>query len=268
MIRKIGIFLFFFIFFISTKVFPNTDQDVTKIYIAGIPKCGTHLLQKVVFILNNNSFENIEQYPHPDNFERDYTYFRDHTEAKFVLIIRDPRDALVSAYDYVWDNPINDQNENKYNYWHKPLRNNPDYPYMTKQQRLSEMIKMGKKNLLIGSTKIHTGYRVAAKTQYLKNVLIVRFEDLIGTFAGGDDAVRHETIKEIAKFLSLPESNVDLACHKSWGGEDQHGYKTFSKGVAGRWKENFDKQNIKDIKTHGWWNLFITSFGYESDAGW
>jgi hypothetical protein len=158
--------------------------------------------------------------------------------------------------------------ERTFYYWHLPLKYNPNYLNMTMQQRLSEMIKMSKQNLLRGTAHIHTGYIFARKCSWMKNFMIIRFEDLVGSAAGGDDNVRYETISRLAQFLCLPQENVDKACKESWGKENQHGFKTFSKGIIGRWRENFDEQNIQDIKQYGFWNSIIQHYGYESVLDW
>ncbi|MFZ0565822.1 MAG: sulfotransferase domain-containing protein [Chlamydiales bacterium] len=261
----IGTLLFLTIFLLSLEASSKTEN----FYFLGIPKSGTHLLIKIIYQLDGDSFDHGNLYPHPDNFKRDYSFIKRNKDKKFVLIVRDPRDTILSGYEFVANGPIeHDKNPNEWDYWHLPLRNNPDYLTMTDCERMSEMVKMSPSNLLIGSSKIYTGYLVANAVKNFHNVMIVRFEDLVGSKGGGNDEVALQQIAELAEFLDLPQENVEYAFINSWGPKDQHGYKTFRHGVIGRWKTKFDEQVIHDFKTYGRWNEFILEFGYEEDKNW
>jgi len=256
---------------VSSKAFsaPAEVKKTTDFYFVGVPKCGTHLLQKAIYYLNNESFDRCEPYLHPSNLAEDLFFMQTHPKKKFIIIVRDPRDALVSAFEFIGHGPIDhDKNPKAEDYWHLPLRMNPDFLYMSDQEKVSHMIKMDIGNLLVGSEKMHSSYLVSVLAGNLPNVKVVRFEDLIGTNGGGDDDIQRETLQQIACFLNLSTKNVENAVKKTWGPEDQHAWKTFRHGIKGRWKSFFDQNLIYDIKNYGAWNEFILHYGYESTKDW
>ncbi len=262
------IFLKFILAFFSLNAFPQTCEAGNLFYFTGVPKCGTHLLEKVVYYLDGMSFTHGKLFPHPDNFKREISTFKKNSSTKYVIIIRDPRDALLSAQEFANEESVSVGKFQPWDYWWKPVENNPDFHLLSQCEQVSEMVKMKRSNLIIGSEKIYSGFEVALAARDFPNVLIVRYEDLIGSEGFGNNEVQYNTLKEIAEFVGLPLENANLAFHNSWGPLNQHGFKTFRHGVMGRWKKQFNKKLIQDFKSHGRWNEFLLAFGYEKDSDW
>jgi|GEM_PF-5824063 len=262
------LFLELILVFISLFSLPRYCEAEENFYFTGIPKCGTHLLKKIVYYLDGGSFSHGKLFPHPDNFKREIDNFRENNSTNFVIIIRDPRDALISAQEYANEESVSVGKFQPWDYWWKPVENNPDFHLLSQCEQVSEMVKMKNSNLIIGSERIHTGFEIALAARDFPNVMIVRYEDLIGSEGGGNNELQYNTIKKIAEFVGLPLENVDLAFHYAWGPENQHGIKTFRHGVMGRWKRQFNKKVIRDFKSHSRWNEFLLEFGYEENSDW
>ena len=248
---------------------PPETNKTTDFYFVGVPKCGTHLLQKVIFYLNDQTFKGCEPFLHPNNLVEDLFFMETNPKKKFIIIVRDPRDALLSALEFVRMGPVDhDKKPRDKDFWHLPLRVNPRYLNMTDNERLTHMVRMDDQNLLIGSEKIHTSYAVAMLAESLPNVKVVRFEDLVGSKGGGDDKIKRDVLEEIATFLNLSKKNIDLAFEKTWGPENQHGWKTFRQGIIGRWRSVYESDLISDIKNYGSWNEILLHYGYENNSDW
>ena len=76
-----------------------------------------------------------------------------------------------------------------------------------------------------------------------ENVLVVKYEDLVGSIGGGDDGVRRQTISNIVNYL-------EMSCSQDWicTMESSLRHKNTStrrKGVIGGWKEEFSLEHIE-----------------------
>ncbi len=93
--------------------------------------------------------------------------------------------------------------------------------------------------------------------------LTIRFEDLVGSKGGGNDAQQLATIKAIAKHVSVELSEehahqiVTSLFGDSW---------TFRKGQIGAWKEEFTPEHKKLFKQYG--GELLIKLGYEKDLNW
>jgi len=251
-------------------VFCFNSMYASDFFYLGIPKSGTHFLQKILCVLNDGIPLKKEQYCHPDNYQREIQSFQKHPDKTFIFLIRDPRDVILSAYEYTSNEPIRlDALPDQFNYWAKPLRKYPSYLNMSDEERMLEMIRMSQENLLTGSCHIYTGYQIAMDAvKKHANVEIFYFEDLIGPQGGGDLDKQRIAITRLAEIGGFPLENVERAIDEAWGGENQLGDRTFRHGLIGRWQEKFDANLCEEFKRMHMWNTFLLFFGYETDEGW
>jgi hypothetical protein len=92
----------------------------------------------------------------------------------------------------------------------------------------------------------------------------IRFEDLIGSKGGGDDAKQIATVKAIAKHISveLSEERAQEIATNLFGITKN----TFRKGQIGAWKEEFTPEHKKLFKQYG--GELLIKLGYEKDLNW
>ncbi len=169
-------------------------------------------------------------------------------QIRVVSVIRDPRDIVVSLAEYL------------------KKHNHPSYQNLSWNKCLRQAI--------LGYSAVHVT-KVAALEErnwgqvweaFLpwveeKQVLTLRFEDLIGPEGGGSGKVQLENLEAILAFLdkeALPASEIQK---KIFGGT-----RTFNVGDIGRWKEKFTKDN-KALFKQVIGNLLV-KLDYEADDDW
>ncbi len=94
--------------------------------------------------------------------------------------------------------------------------------------------------------------------------LTVRFEDLVGSNGGGDDAKQLATVKAIAKHVSieLSEERAQEIATNLFGITKN----TFRKGQIGAWKEEFTPEHKKLFKQYG--GELLIKLSYKNDLNW
>ncbi|MFN0064882.1 MAG: sulfotransferase domain-containing protein [Chlamydiales bacterium] len=91
-----------------------------------------------------------------------------------------------------------------------------------------------------------------------KNVLITRFEKLVGPKGGGNQEDQLHEIRRIAQFLHRDLTDEELlklavGCFGGWG---------CHRGETGRWKEHFHSEHIQLAKPY--FTPFLEFFGYDT----
>ncbi len=253
-----------FLFFICYFLFAITNV-FAALHIS-IPKSGTHLLFKAVenitakkIVFENNMQSSINDYSLAkiliedldlclDLHKKDYLHshllyskereFLLRSKKTIVLFnIRDPRDQAVSGV-----------------YWIKKL-----------PQIFPSFINESFEKVLTGYIKgVSIAYADWLAWMNYPYALTVRFEDLIGSKGGGDDARQLATVKAIAKHISveLSEERAQEIATSLFG--DNAG--TFRKGQIGAWKHKFTPEHKELFKQYG--GELLTKLGYEKDLNW
>lgn len=169
-----------------------------------------------------------------------------------VFIIRDPRDAAVSDMHYIAS------------FKRHPLHDVVNA--LPRAERLQAVISgipgesRGLPLLESMAQRIddYFGWLTAPVTR------AVRFEDLVGSRGGGDDATQISEIRAIAAHVSRPLT-VDQASELA-GRIWSSGSSTFRQGTVGDWRRHFtepDKELVKRLAGDR-----IIALGYEQDDAW
>lgn len=146
--------------------------------------------------------------------------------ARTIMICRDPRDILVSFADWIEGRP---------DYFM-----HPDFVGLSREARVERLLR--------GGTGI--GYKLRSFNEVLglaqpwlnegEDILVVRFEDLVGPKGGGSFEKQAEVLAGICRHLDLtpPEDSA-------WMDRIHGGSLTFNKGRVQRWRE-IDSLDLKD----------------------
>lgn len=192
---------------------------------------------------------------HTPEFEQ----YIDENSKAMLMIIRDPRDMLVSFAHMVQTNK----------------RNPADT--IALEPLLLDLIDGRQKNYITWATEIHDAYPViwemgicAYYRQFLpfincKKCLTIRFEELVGTLGGGTDAAQCATIKRIAKHVGRPISDDKVAtvAAQLFGNSA-----TFREGKIGSWVQYFTPQVKAAFKATPGATELLIELGYEKDNSW
>jgi sulfotransferase 6B1 len=239
----------------------SKSENHQKIFMATIPKSGTHLISKLMKGLTKRSVVRILK-PDPQKIAGGWfpdtpknEIIRSHLgydagvasrlkrdKFRCLFMVRDPRDQVVSmAYWIVTRANAHPEEAAAYK---------EDHAYFDKV-----LLRR-----ILGIKKCYDRFM-----PWMDNPLFytVRFENLVGSEGGGSDAAQLDEIKEIVKHLNVPISNQEIKkCAKNLFG----GTSTFRKGQIGGWKKHFKKEHIKVFKEVA--GQLLIDLGYENDLNW
>lgn len=139
-----------------------------------------------------------------------------------IQVVRDPRAILASFVPYVL--------ADRHHFLHNLFRD------MGANQRYQAVYEgVSRKN---GSLR-SLGECCHALDPWIDHpqVFRIRFEDIVGSAGGGDDAARLEVLQRLATLLEAPESRIEEVAQKLYG----PGRHTFRKGRIATWREEVPK---------------------------
>jgi hypothetical protein len=90
-----------------------------------------------------------------------------------------------------------------------------------------------------------------------RNVLSIKFEDLIGSKGGGDDAKQNNMLIEICQFVGANKSDIENVSNNLFGSEGM----TFRKGRTDSWKQEIPEIILPTI--NGELSSILEEWGYE-----
>jgi hypothetical protein len=242
-----------------------------KVLVNSIPKSGTNLIDKVMYNLPNMHFSGkrtIRKMTHsiPEainavqlirkgqyslahlEFDEKISAAVDDNQIKKILVIRDPRQILVSHYKYV---TYIDSNHKSHTFF-KSLPND--------EERLNAVID-GFDGIVEPLEVVIKGYLNWLKN---KNCLIIRYEDLIGEKGGGSTDLQFNALHKILHHLEIQLSESEILTIRDKIFDENS--PTFRSGQLDSWKSELTLNHKKKIKE----NLgdLIISLGYEKDNNW
>lgn len=151
-------------------------------------------------------------------------------DIRTIQIIRDPRDIALSYAR--WISTRRDE------YWHETLN------ALTEEERIGQLIK-GFKSKVGNFDSLAT---VLDRSQGWLNhpdVLVIRFEHLVGEQGGGDRAAQLKEIEKVVNWLGISnvETNIEQLASQLFGGT-----KTFNTGQVGKWRKVFTPAHLSDFQ--------------------
>ncbi|MDP8930275.1 MAG: sulfotransferase domain-containing protein, partial [Actinomycetota bacterium] len=153
-------------------------------------------------------------------------------DMKMVLIIRDPRDVVVSSAGYLADQGSH--------------RLHPQFGTRPLEERMLQSIRgieprFGDRGML----GIRERMRGVLAWDSRPEVYLTRFEPLVGPAGGGSRSVQVDEIRRIARHLGIgcSEQTLDSVASGLFGGTG-----TFRKGQIGAWREAFTPRLVDAAK--------------------
>jgi len=220
----------------------SVSSDYGKHVIISMPASGSHQLIKCVSLLYHGKYPTPEEWQYRFRITHHLSYSEERMEEfaqkryKILLNVRDPRDRLIS-YARVYQN-TKDKRASIGNIALKLIRETDGFyfPLTRKYVPLA-----GRHMNLLDQ------YNYYIPWLNYPDILVIKFENLIGPKGGGSLSLQQEEIKKIAAFLDIPLSEEKLAFVTSnlWGGT-----MSFRNPQVGQWKKYFtDKHNqaLSDI---------------------
>lgn len=173
---------------------------------------------------------------------------------KHILLLRDPRDIVVSYAFYVKREPLHDHHR----YYTETLKSD--------EERLMASIRGFGRSAAVDTPLLSVEEIFAGFIPWLDDpsTLVVRFEDLIGSRGGGQEGTQIACIRKIGEALERPlnEEQARQIAQKMYGG----GSLTFRKGQTGDWRTHFTEAHRRAFKAVAGDTLI--KLGYESGPGW
>jgi hypothetical protein len=262
----------FLLFAILYLIFPGcvsaSHSPAPKVVIFACPKCGTHLATKVIHSITKATIQDctgglgetkdaavrsilrVSKYgrivvTHPWSDELEVMEELIPLGYKAILVIRDPRDQMVSLRDWLLEGQW---------FWACPASiKDPD-------ALLEELIN-GQQ--CYWQPVVHLNHLPFERIRKFpeESHLIIRFESLVGAKGNGSEEEQDRVFGELAAFLGIehfdPKAIDEGAYGESW---------TFRVGQIGRWKQEFSDYH-KALFKEMWGDLLI-ELGYEKDLNW
>jgi|GEM_PF-480466 len=279
-------------------------RDSKQVDLITMRKSGTHLIEKFLQLLSaTNAKEYIKIKEEVDarfiaeqiNFPcgtvvrsghipylEKFDSFRNGYYHKKIMMVRDPRDIIISASYFVpkiFDMKMQTKHPKWVDWYVK------DYgTFLKKWDGLSINSKIAslinqevpdsiysftpdyyKKNNSTFIPPFDYTYQFGPSLTYMKspNTLVVRFEDLVGAKGGGSNEAQYKAMEQIAAFIGMP---FNRAVYKRISKDLFGSSYTFRSGKSGAWKKHFSKENKKLFKDK--YGKVLVNMGYEKDNSW
>ena len=255
-------------------VFNPDARRAPRVVANSVPKAGSHLLARCLTLMGIVNSRQHVHYLHPrEKIERAFAhlkpgeYLTAHLPylpfveelmrargARMVVIIRDPRDVVVSHFHYV---TYKDRHHRLRDYY----RRLPD-----DHARLMTSIRgidppAGQEHLRLPD--VNERFRGVLAWQE-HGAHVVRFEDLVGPKGGGDAHKQWDAIRGIGEYLGLPmpSTRVEEVAARLFHTKSA----TFRKGTIGDWRNHFTEEHKRVFKEIA--GDLLVELGYERDTNW
>lgn len=270
--------MFFFIVLMSFSIYSQAvirelpQNQPRKIVLLTVPKAGTHLVAKALELMTGRNVEwiaasvladpvinpNKRLNPHDrtimmHHLFSSFDFIRHDKSGKYVKIIqiRDPRDLLLSQIGWL---------ANCSWCWYAPRDYNKEFNRLSFDQKLTTTITFPEGN---GFYSMRYFLHKALEWIEEPDVLVLRFEDLIGPDGGGTREAQEKAIRDLAAHIgyTLDQYDVDRIALSLFGNTP-----TFKKGLIGEWKKKYSLEHIDLFKE--WLGEELIQLGYEPDYNW
>jgi Sulfotransferase domain len=248
------------------------NQAAPKILANSIPKSGTHLLERLLYLLPGITRQIAHTFltqERPQLFRRqcarlkrgqflvchlwyDDEYLKMVSEfgIKPLLLIRDPRDIVISNANYI---TYVNKKHHLHDYFANHLKND--------KERLHCCIKGNQQPTEYSISYVLEKFYPWTQCQ---NVLTLRFRDLIGEHGGGSVQTQKACVDRVLDFIGVPldeKKKRELMENVFYTRS-----KTFNKGRINQWETRFDEEDKRLFKeVAGDW---LIKYGYERDFSW
>lgn len=187
-------------------------------------------------------------------FHPDLKDFTEELGFKQILLLRDPRDLVVSQAFYIKREPLH----HHHRHYTEVLKSD--------EERIMTCIRGFEAGVSNDIPLLSVSELFAGFVPWLDDAstLVVRFEDLIGSRGGGDIENQLASIRHIGEFIGRPlgHGQAERIAGKMYG----KGSLTFRKGQTGDWRNHFTEAHRRTFKeTMG---DMLIGLGYEKDADW
>lgn len=250
-------------------VFLSSTSNKAHIQYITLPKSGTRMLEKIFSLMNVKAEVFKQQFLHINQLYKKYNknlaiqkLFKNNR--KVIFLYRDPRDNLISMIHYI----------NKTHHASVvagPIDNFKEWKQLPMSEQVSEAIKGKKYTFWANYTVPSIREIIKLKNAQLKNVMMLRFEDLVGEGAGGSPLTKQEaTFNKIYKFIfpNAPAERKNSAVKKAlegyFGGTST--YRENEPQKVGQWVRYFSAEDIQIFKDR--YNDLVLELGYETDPNW
>lgn len=267
--KLMSLSLFCMMAFVS--LFSSTSVEAVykpkEFYVLGIPKAGTSLASKLLMLITEREainpvkdglelnelersaleihftkWKKANQFP-VAHFSKGARAFDDYSEVNpdivRFLVIRDLRDALVSCVYQNWaelESMMEGTNFSQKLWFLLNARGNP----FDMMPDVEEAIARLKKN----------------------NVIVLRFEDLVGEQGGSTREIQQKTVLNVVNALGthLKKGQFHRVVSSLWGNESELKSPTFREGKIGSWKNHFEKHHLEAFERN--WGGLQKALGY------
>lgn len=255
--------MFLLVLLISVRASDAWSQPHHDFVVFTPPKCGTHLIAKVMQLMLDekptsylselgNINEMIDKAKSENSFVVAHNFSQEMINVliargyKVIFILRDPRDHLVSMI----------------NWFREGMWGFIRAAHMTDQNEQIEELITGEK----------FGWQcfrcIAERFRYVEGLgpdalFVTRFENLVGPQGGSSEEIQLQEIYNLAAFvgIELSEEKALQVAHNCFGGTW-----TFRKGQTESWKEYFTKRHKHLYKLY--WGPTLRNLGYEKNNNW
>lgn len=180
----------------------------------------------------------------------------DRAEVKLVVMLRDPRDVVVSLAKYVVRPEIRHR---QYDYFAHALA--------TDGERIMACIRgVGGEHAVDGraTPDVGTLYRSYLAWTGERAAHTCRFEDLVGSRGGGSDARQAAALESLFAYLELGLEGAEV--ERIARATFSTGSLTFRKGEIGDWRNHFTPEHKAAF--HAVAGPLLVDLGYEKDDAW
>lgn len=255
------------LFLFCLLTFRVESSERKKFVVCSPPKCGTHLIGKILqsmlneeasyhltdFVSTEQALELIEAANYQNQFTVAHNYSEElldrlvERDYRIIFIIRDPRDQLISMTFFM----------RKGNWSQYRVAHIADF-----NEQITEMIS-GMNFGFSCYERCMEGYLDRVQRISPRSLLIVRFENLVGVKGGGTQKRQIKEILKLARFIKfdLTQEEALTIGENAFGGTW-----TFREGQVGEWKKYFQPIHSYVYKVK--YGDKLISLGYEKNKEW